>query len=69
MALFGRPILAEDASSGAHPVSETPEEREHSVRDDLLRRLRTVCEHLPEEEFQELVAAMTREQLRSERRV
>ena len=66
MALFGKMVSAEDEqSSGAR--AESPEEREKTVRDDLLLRLRGVCKDLPEEEFQDLVAAMTREQLRSER--
>ncbi len=47
---------------------ETPELREQSVRNDLLERLKGVCKDMPDEEFQDLVAAMTREQLRSERR-
>ena len=46
---------------------ESPEQRESCVRNDLLLRLRNVCKDLPEEEFQNLVSAMTREQLRSER--
>jgi hypothetical protein len=47
---------------------ESPEQREKCVRNDLLLRLRNVCKNLPEVEFQNLVSAMTREQLRSERR-
>jgi hypothetical protein len=46
---------------------ENPEQREACVRKDLLLRLKNVCKDLPEDEFLELVAAMTREQLRSER--
>jgi hypothetical protein len=46
---------------------ESPEQRESCVRTDLVKRLRCVCKDLPEEEFQDLVSAMTREQLRSER--
>lgn len=46
---------------------ESPEQRESCVRSDLLNRLRGICKDLPEDEFQDLVSAMTREQLRSER--
>lgn len=68
MALFGRIIRAEDGSGQGSPKSpESPEQREICVRDDLLRRLKGVCKDMPEQEFRDLVAAMTREQLRSER--
>jgi len=46
---------------------ESPEQRESCVRNDLLLRLRKICQDLPDAEFQDLVSAMTREQLRSER--
>lgn len=60
--------MAEDSSTALpHHAPESPDQREKCVRDDLLRRLRDVCKNLPEEEFQDLIAAMTREQLRSER--
>ncbi|MDQ6718455.1 MAG: hypothetical protein M3Z17_08940 [Gemmatimonadota bacterium] len=69
MAIFGKPILSQSESDlGADDNKlESPEQRENNVRNDLLKRLKSVCKDLPEEEFQDLVAAMTREQLRSER--
>jgi len=55
------------ANAPGIPGPESPEQREICVRNDLLLRLRGVCKDLPEEEFQNLISAMTREQLRSER--
>lgn len=46
---------------------ESPEQREACVKRDISNRLKSVCQDLPEEEFQKLVATMTSEQLRSER--
>ena len=57
-----------EIQSDSDPLGpESPEQRESCVRNDLLLRLRNVCKDLPEEEFQKLILAMTREQLRSER--
>ena len=69
MAIFGKPIHSQndpDPDEGPR-APESPGRREKLVRDDLMNRLKNVCRDLPEEEFQDLVAAMTREQLRSER--
>jgi hypothetical protein len=66
MALFGKVILAANDDPN-RPEPESPEHREECVKNDLLNRLKGVCKDLPDEEFQDLVAAMTREQLRSER--
>jgi hypothetical protein len=63
---FVVPFAVKLANPGAFPP-ESPEQRESCIRNDLRNRLRGVCKDLPEEEFQELVTAMTREQLRSER--
>ncbi len=71
MTLFDRSIRAQEKPLPPLPdgyTPESPERREECVRDDLLRRLRNVCKDLPEEDFHDLVAAMTREQLRGERR-
>jgi hypothetical protein len=66
--IFGRAVFAGAEDPLLIPVPpETPEQRETCVRNDLLLRLKKVCKDLPEQEFQDLVAAMTREQLRSER--
>jgi hypothetical protein len=43
-----------------------PENREDSVRRDLTRRLKRICEKLSTAEFEALMLKMTREQLRSE---
>ena len=55
------------AGDGEPLAPESPEQREECVRRDIGNRLKRVCSDLPEAEFQTLVAAMTREQLRSER--
>ncbi len=67
MTLFGRLVRAQDDPLFDATRTESPEQREDSVRNDLLTRLKKVCKDLPEADFQDLVAAMTREQLRSER--
>jgi hypothetical protein len=43
------------------------EDRENSVRKDITRRLKCICQELSTVEFQALVAKMTTEQLRGER--
>lgn len=70
MSIFGKFVLtADDALTDSDILApESPEQRENCVRNDLLVRLKGVCKDMPEEEFQDLVAAMTRQQLRSERR-
>ena len=65
MTIFGKFIYAADDQPVSSP--ESPEQRESCVRADLLLRLKKICKDMPEEEFQELIASMTREQLRSER--
>lgn len=61
-------IFGVDAHSISPDISpENPDRREILVRKDLMTRLKGVCSDLSEEDFAELVAAMTREQLRSER--
>jgi hypothetical protein len=68
VSIFGKPIYAADGEElpdQTNPLAA--EHREKCVREDLLKRLKNVCKNLPEEEFQDLVSAMTREQLRSER--
>ena len=68
VAIFGKPILSQtETDLHSEDTPETPGQRETLVRNDLMNRLKKVCQDLPEEEFQDLVAAMTREQLRSER--
>jgi hypothetical protein len=42
--------------------------RREAIRADLIRRLRSVCANLSEEEFNKLVDVMTEQKLRSERR-
>jgi hypothetical protein len=42
------------------------ENREDCVRNDLMQRLKRVCENLSSAEFEALVLKMTREQLRGE---
>ena len=42
--------------------------RKMTIRADIARRLRRVCTHLPEAEFQSLVDDMTDRQLSGERR-
>lgn len=42
--------------------------RKSAVHADIARRLRRVCHHLPETEFQSLVEEMTDRQLNGERR-
>ena len=41
--------------------------RRDSVRDDIAKRLRKVCSHLSDAEFQKLVEAMTDQKLKGER--
>ena len=45
---------------------KSPESREDCVRKDLTLRLKRVCEHLSNLDFNALVLKMTREQLRGE---
>jgi hypothetical protein len=45
-----------------------PADREDSVHRDLARRLESVCKELSTVDFEALVAKMTTEQLRGERR-
>jgi len=45
---------------------KSQESREDCVRNDLMRRLKRVCENLSSAEFEVLVLKMTREQLRGE---
>ncbi len=52
--------------SSPDPHPDNSESREESVRKDLKRRLKHVCEHLSRVDFDGLVAKMTREQLRGE---
>jgi hypothetical protein len=66
MAIFGKAILAMD-NPPQPELPESADQREKLVSNDIRQRLQTVCKDLPEEEFQDLVARMTREQLRSER--
>ena len=47
--------------------SKSAENREKDVKDDLVQRLKSVCNHLSKAEFATLVGDMTREQLRGER--
>jgi tRNA G37 N-methylase TrmD len=57
-------------SSGAAVASwrdMSSEDRENSVRKDITRRLKCICNELSIVEFQALVARMTSEQLRDER--
>jgi hypothetical protein len=70
LSIFSEFVMPVDVKlGGAEAIPpESPEQRESCVRTDLLKRLRCVCKDLPEQEFQDLVTAMTREQLRSERR-
>ena len=42
--------------------------RKEAIRADLVRRLRSVCANLSEEEFSKLVNTMTEQKLRSERK-
>jgi hypothetical protein len=42
--------------------------RAKSIRDDISKRLRRVCSHLSDEEFDALVDKMTKNQLHSEGR-
>jgi hypothetical protein len=42
--------------------------RRREIRADLIRRLRSVCANLSEEEFSKLVDTMTEQKLRSERK-
>jgi hypothetical protein len=42
--------------------------RKEAIRVDLVRRLRSVCANLSEEEFSKLVDTMTEQKLRSERK-
>jgi hypothetical protein len=65
LTIFGKLIHAADDES--NPSPESPEQREKCVRADLLVRLKPICKDMAEEAFQDLIAAMTREQLRSER--
>ena len=45
---------------------KSQENREDSVRKDLMDRLKGVCADMPSAEFEALVVQMTREQLRGE---
>jgi hypothetical protein len=42
--------------------------RREAIRADLIRRLRSVCANLSDEDFNKLVDTMTEQKLRSERR-
>ena len=42
--------------------------RRRAIRADLIRRLRSVCANLSDEEFNRLVDTMTEQKLRSERK-
>ena len=69
MTIFGKFDPADDSAKPTRTKgSPTPDQREICVREDLLKRLKGVCEHMPEQEFQDLIEGMTQEQLRSERR-
>ncbi len=46
------------------PNSESAENRENHIREDLTRRLEGVCKNLSMTEFAALMVQMTREQLR-----
>jgi hypothetical protein len=48
------------------PVHD-PSSRENCLREDLTRRLTTVCAGLSSPDFEALVQRMTREQMRGER--
>ena len=41
--------------------------RRENIRDDIAKRLRTVCSHLSDAEFKKLVEAMTDQKLKGER--
>ena len=43
-------------------------QRREAIRTDLIRRLRSVCANLSDEEFNKLVDTMTEQKLRSERK-
>jgi hypothetical protein len=49
-------------------VREVHSVREKTVRDDIARRVRPVCSHCSDEEFNELVRKMADHQVRSERK-
>jgi hypothetical protein len=47
---------------------ESRSARRDNIRDDLALRLRHVCSHLAEPDFQALVSTMTEQKLRSEQK-
>ena len=50
----------------ARGESEFHSQRRDTIRRDISRRLRRVCEHLTEDEFSKLVEEMTERQMRGE---
>jgi hypothetical protein len=66
MRTFGR-HPANTTQSAREFDSSSAADREKNVKEDLSKRLKTVCNHLSKAEFATLVGDMTREQLRGER--
>jgi hypothetical protein len=51
-----------------HPDWSGDSARKRTIREDIARRIRRVCGHLTEKDFQLLVDQMTERQMRAERR-
>jgi hypothetical protein len=59
--------VIENAEDFSPSSGEFPSDRRKAIRADLERRLRKICAHFPEEDFQALLDTMTERKLRSER--
>lgn len=66
MSLTEKPVPTGGENFVSWPVHD-PENRENRLREDLSRRLTSVCADLSSPDFEALVQQMTREQLRGER--
>jgi hypothetical protein len=69
MSIPQKPVPARRANLLNSPDlnSKSREGRADWVRKDLTRRLKRVCENLSSADFEDLIAKMTRQQLRGER--
>lgn len=66
MSLTNKPVPTGGENFENWPVHD-PENRENGLREDLTRRLTSVCADLSSPDFEALVQRMTRERLRGER--
>ncbi len=66
--IYGTIMESNQARESASFDDDYHSTRRETIRADLARRLRKVCAHFSDEDFQTLMERMTEQKMRSERR-